>query len=183
MQLQFEQREDWRSWLERHHAEVTEVWLVFPKKHTGRATVSYEDAVEEALCFGWIDSLIKRIDDDRYARKFTPRTNTRRWSASNLRRMERLKAAGLMTPAGLAKIAPDVRAEAPPAGTDGEPPAFVREALAANAAAGAFFAGLAPSHRRRIVGWICAAKREGTRRRRLAEALDLLARGRTLGMK
>ena len=183
MQLHFEQREAWRAWLERHHTETGPVWLVFYKKHTGRASISYDAAVEEALCFGWIDSLIKRIDDDRYARKFTPRTNMRRWSASNLRRVARLQAAGLMTPAGLAKIAAGVQATAPPASTARDIPEFFRDALAANAAARAFFAGLAPSHQRNIVGWVCAAKREETRRRRLAEALDLLARGKTLGMK
>ena len=183
MQLHFERRESWRAWLERHHADKGPVWLVFYKKHTGRAGISYDEAVEEALCFGWIDSLIKRLDDRSYARKFTPRTDTHRWSETNLQRVARLKAAGLMTPAGLAKIAAGVQAALPPAKTTQGVPEFIQDALAANTAALAFFSRLAPSHQRNVVGWICAAKRDETRRRRLAEALELLAQGKTLGMK
>src|ERR671918_650136 len=92
----------WRTWLEKHHRSESEVWLVFHKQHTGVSCVSYKDALDEALCFGWIDSLIKRIDDDRYARKFTPRQPTSKWSDINRKRWEELKAAGLLTSAGLA---------------------------------------------------------------------------------
>jgi len=78
--------EDWRAWLDAHHASESEVWLVFYKQHTGIAAVTYEDSVDEALCFGWVDSLIKRLDDARYARKFTPRRAQSQWSASNRHR-------------------------------------------------------------------------------------------------
>jgi uncharacterized protein YdeI (YjbR/CyaY-like superfamily) len=78
-----ESRAHWRNWLGTHHDSESEIWLVFYKRQTGRASVSYDDAVAEALCFGWIDSLIKRIDDARYARKFTPRKPGSKWSTSN----------------------------------------------------------------------------------------------------
>ena len=87
-ELYVEDRKAWRAWLERHHAAATEIWLVYYKKGTGRPSIPYEDSVEEALCFGWIDSLIRKLDEERYARKFTPRTDTTKWSVSNKRRVE-----------------------------------------------------------------------------------------------
>src|SRR3954447_10815168 len=82
----------WRQWLAKHHASESEIWLIFHKIHTGRPTISYEDAVDEALCFGWVDSLIRRLDDERYARKFTPRKADSRWSTANRTRYAKLKA-------------------------------------------------------------------------------------------
>ena len=183
MELHFDQREAWRSWLEANHDTVREVWLIFFKKHTGVPTISYGAAVEEALCFGWIDSLIKRLDEDRYARKFTPRTDPTRWSASNLARVARLEETGRMTPAGRAKIAAGVIPEVPPARRVQEVPDDFRAALEAHPRARMGFEGLSPSQRRLYVGWVAAAKREETRRRRLAEALARLAEGEPLGMK
>src|SRR5215831_19383279 len=98
-------RPAWRSWLAANYASEREVWVVFQKKHTGRLCMSYEDSVEEALCFGWIDSIVKRLDDDSYARKFTPRTDDTNWSESNKRRVAKCIEEGRMTPIGLAKIA------------------------------------------------------------------------------
>src|SRR5215467_12808594 len=86
--------DQWRKWLTDHHDSESEVWLVFHKRHTGSRSIDYGDAVDEALCFGWVDSLIKRLDDARYARKFTPRKADSRWSDSNRERYARLKAAG-----------------------------------------------------------------------------------------
>src|SRR5579862_7863033 len=97
-------RETWRAWLAANHSSEKEVWVVFPKKRTGQPCMSYEDSVEEALCHGWIDSIIRRIDDNSYARKFTPRTNHQNWSESNRRRVARLIAEGRMTDIGLAKV-------------------------------------------------------------------------------
>ena len=181
--LHFEDRESWRAWLEVHHGDVAEVWLVFFKKHTGEPNISYDAAVEEALCFGWIDSLIKRLDDRRYARKFTPRTDTGKWSALNLKRVEELTAAGRMTPAGLSKISPGVEPIVPPSRKTYEIPPFFSEALDCNLPAREFFAELAPSYRRNFVDWVCSAKREETRRRRLAEAISLLEQRKKLGLK
>src|SRR5262245_29596136 len=94
---------EWRRWLARHHASESEVWLVFPKGHTAAPSVSYQDALDEALCFGWVDSLIKRLDDERYARKFTPRKPDSRWSAVNRRHYARLQAAGRLHPSGVSR--------------------------------------------------------------------------------
>jgi uncharacterized protein YdeI (YjbR/CyaY-like superfamily) len=94
-------RKAWRDWLEKHHASSSGVWLVYAKKHSGFPSLTYDDAVEEALCFGWIDSKINPIDDTFYMQVFTPRKLKSAWSASNKARVERLLAAGLMAPAGL----------------------------------------------------------------------------------
>ncbi len=181
-------RAAWRRWLAAHHDSEREVWLVFHKTHTGRPALAYEDAVEEAICFGWVDSLIKRLDDERYARKFTPRTAKSSWSEPNLRRLAKALSEGVMTEAGLAVADPEVVAlggVAAPARRRPDPaltPELRRE-LERYPRALAALEALAPSHRRNFIGWIMDAKREETRRRRLAEAIALLAAGKKLGMK
>ena len=183
MQLHFKNSESWRNWLRENHDKVNEVWLLFYKKHTGKLNISYDDALEEALCFGWIDSLIKRIDNDRYARKFTPRTNEKKWSALNLKRVRKLIKSGRMTEIGLAKIPSNVQPQTPVSERSLSVPPFFADALAERPAAQQFFDRLAPSYRRNFVHWVCSAKREETRLRRLSEALDLLEEGKKLGMK
>jgi uncharacterized protein YdeI (YjbR/CyaY-like superfamily) len=181
-------REDWRAWRAAHHETETEIWLIYYKQHTGQPRISYDDVVEEALCFGWIDSLVRRLDDDRYAQKVTPRKNTSKWSASNLRRFADLVKDGRMTAAGLAKGPPAVVVfpEKPSPripGADAEVPEYIQQRLQANAKAWRFFQDLAPSYRRHYVKWIEAAKREETRRKRLDEAVGLLEQGQKLGLK
>src|SRR5215510_2394383 len=100
--LEIRSRQQWRTWLGKHHTSSPGIWLVFYKDHTGVKSIPYEDMVRDALCFGWIDSLIKRLDDDRYAVKVTPRQPTSKWSNLNRKRWSELKAAGLLTAAGLA---------------------------------------------------------------------------------
>jgi uncharacterized protein YdeI (YjbR/CyaY-like superfamily) len=157
------------------------VWLVFHKSHTGVKSMSYEDTVREALCFGWIDSLIKRLDEDRYALKVTPRKLTSKWSALNRRRWQELKAADLLIPAGLAT--------APTENTYGPKPViptlpgYIAKAIRANANAWAFFRKLPPRERRNFVVWIHTAKQQETRERRIRESIDLLAAGKKLGLK
>ena len=90
--------DEWRKWLDDHHASESEVWLVFHKKKADVASVDYADALDEALCFGWVDSLVKRLDDRRYAIKFTPRRPDSRWSTKNRQRYEALKASGRLKP-------------------------------------------------------------------------------------
>ncbi len=171
-------RKEWRKWLSKHHDSEREVWLVFHKH--GEPSIDYEDSVEEALCFGWIDSIIKRLDDDRYARKFTPRKPESKWSDLNVRRYERVKAAGLLAPAGK-KLAPTPNryAQPPMNETTGE----LEKALRANPRARENFEKLAPSYRRIYVLWIATAKREETKQKRIAEALEKLERGEKLGLK
>lgn len=104
-QVQVTTRSQWRRWLaENYDREKNGIWLVFSRKETGRPSLEYGESVEEALCFGWIDSIIKRIDDGRYCRKFTPRKDGSRWSVTNKRRVERITKEGRMTEFGLAKI-------------------------------------------------------------------------------
>lgn len=179
--LEVRDRRQWRKWLEKHHASSPGIWLVFYKEHTGKPSIPYDDTVREALCFGWIDSLIKRLDDDRYVRKFTPRKPASKWSDINRTRWAELKAAGLLMPAGVTAAPTDKRYTAPP--TIPELPAYIARALKVNRKAWAFFQGLAPSHRRQYVGWIHSAKRLETRERRLREAIAILGAGKPLGLR
>ena len=174
--------DEWREWLEAHHDSESEVWLIFYKRHTGLASIAYQDALDEALCFGWIDSLIKRLDHSRYARKFTPRKANSRWSTSNRIRYAKLKASGRLKPTGIDRAPAgrgyDARADAP-----STVPAYILAALTIRPAARRHYEGLAPSHRRRYISWIDSAKQEKTRTRRLKEALRLLSLGKPLGLK
>jgi uncharacterized protein YdeI (YjbR/CyaY-like superfamily) len=170
---------DWRRWLAAHHHAEAEVWLVFHKKATGRPTLTYEDAVREALCFGWVDSLIKRLDEERYARKFTPRKEDSRWSTANRVRYAELEAEGRLMPAGVSRPPTMRSGDAPrPVGV----PAYMQKALGANRAARENFEKLAPSHRRQYVAWIDSAKREETKLRRLEQALRMLEAGKKPGL-
>jgi uncharacterized protein YdeI (YjbR/CyaY-like superfamily) len=161
------------------------VWLIFHKQHTGVASIAYLDALDEALCFGWVDSLVKRLDDARYVRKFTPRKADSRWSAINRKRYAALKAAGRLKPGGISR-APTKRgyeSRPPRFELPRELPRYIQTALKKQPAAWRYFQALAPSHRRRYIGWIDTAKREETKSRRLQEAIRLLAAGRPLGLK
>ncbi len=108
--LHFPDLSSWRSWLAQNYTNPDAIWIRCYKKHTGRSSVSYNDAVEEALCWGWIDSLIKRVDDDVYLRKLSPRKQGSNWSTSNRRRVKKLLAEGRMQPAGLARPTPSFAA-------------------------------------------------------------------------
>ena len=178
----------WRRWLEKHHGSSRGIWLEFFKKGAGKPSVTYSEALQEALCFGWIDSIVKRVDDERYIRKFTPRTNPRKWSITNLRHMHRLISAGRMTEAGLRVlgVSPDIDGteiandETPKraVGAKQEPiPEFVKAAIALNPEAAKFWRSLASGYRRRYLSWILDAKGETTRLRRLSQAIDYLAAG------
>lgn len=179
-------REAWRAWLEKHYRTEKEVWLIFYKKHTRAPNIALDDAIEEALCFGWIDSLVQRIDDEKYARKFTPRKNSKTWSALNVERLRKLMKEGRMTEAGLVKIDPAVlEGPSSPITKKKEPatPAFMEQALRANKKAWENFTNLAPSYRRNYIGWITAAKKEETRQKRLAQSITLLERNEKPGLK
>ena len=183
MQVYFPDRKKWRAWLAKNHDRYREAWLVFYKPHTGKPSLSYDAAVEEALCYGWIDSIIRRLDDERYARKFTPRTNSGRWSESNLKRVRKLVEAGLMTDIGLAKMDAGVQPTIPPTKKFANVPAFFKRALAANPKARKNFGNMPDSYRRIFVGWVGTAKKEETRQRRMREAIQKLERNEKLGLK
>ena len=176
---------EWRDWLTKHHDSASEVWLIFHKQHTGVASIDYKDALDEALCFGWVDSLVKRLDDHRYARKFTPRRADSRWSDINRKRYAELKAKGRLKPPGIER-GPTGRGSAPRPPKRELPaklPAYIQAALKKNPTAHRNFEALPPEQRRRYFAWIESAKREETKQRRLEEAIRLLASGKVLGLK
>jgi uncharacterized protein YdeI (YjbR/CyaY-like superfamily) len=181
-------RDRWRAWLAKNHdREPDGVWLVYYKQHSGKPSIEYDASVEEALCFGWVDSLIRKLDEERYARKFTPRKPDSHWSESNRRRVERLTAQGRMEAPGLALVE---HAKANGRWQDAPEPAIsetisaeFRRALDRSEAARLFFEKLTDAQRRHYVVWINQAKMEPTKRRRINESIKLLEQGRKLGMK
>ncbi len=178
-------RADWWAWLAQNHASQAEVWLIYYKAGAGQPNVTYEESVEEALCFGWVDSIIQKIDEEKYARKFTPRKAGSRWSDLNRHRVAKLVREGRMTAVGLAKVdfsMPD--ADTPrPSRSDLPLPEWLKEALMSHPKAWENFEKLPPSHRRNYIGWIGEAKRAETRQKRILEAVKLLEKNEKLGMK
>jgi uncharacterized protein YdeI (YjbR/CyaY-like superfamily) len=171
-------RAQWRAWLKRNHARRNEAWLVYAKAHTGKPRVAYADAVEEALCYGWIDGIARRLDENHFMQRFTPRKDTGNWSHLNLARFDRLVAEGRMTPAGRAKRPPDVKPPARRYESGDRVPPFIIKALSRHPAARRNFRALAPSYRRNYVRWITEAKRAETREKRLREAIRRLEKNR-----
>jgi uncharacterized protein YdeI (YjbR/CyaY-like superfamily) len=193
--LHFTDVEDWRNWLRVNYAIEREVWLIFYKNITGKQNISYEASVEEALCFGWIDSIIKTIDDESYARKFTPRTNTKNWSALNIGRIKKLISEGKMEEPGLSKLPPDLfdpvkckilekkLTSETKVDKTLEVPDMIISFLSKNEPALENFNALAPSYKKHYVLWITSAKTEPTIRKRLTEAATLLKENKKLGLK
>jgi uncharacterized protein YdeI (YjbR/CyaY-like superfamily) len=162
---------EFRAWLEAHHASEAELLVGFHKKGTGRPSIIWPESVDEALCFGWIDGVRKRVDDDRFTIRFTPRQPGSIWSAVNIQRVEELTAQGRMHSAGLRAFAArdEERSrvysyERAQAGLSAEDEAAFR----ANPQAWAFFQTQPPSYRKTAAWWVVSAKREETRRKRLA---------------
>ena len=178
-------RSEWRAWLEQHHVTETEVWLVYYRKECGKPSATYLESLEEALCFGWIDSIIQKIDDEKYARKFNPRRRGSRWSELNRHLVARLVREGRMTAAGLAKVdftIPEVEAPRPKR-SELPLPDWLKTGLMTSPKAWENFTMLPPSHRRNYIGWISDAKKEETRQRRIREAIRMLEKNERLGMK
>lgn len=174
-------RAEWRAWLEQNHTRTSGVWLITYKKATGQPRVEYDDAVEEALCFGWIDSKPNKLDDDRSMLWFAPRKPGTGWSRPNKQRVERMIAAGLMAPAGLAKVEAaqqDGSWSALDAVEALEIPPDLESALAANPLAQQHWDDFPRSVKRGILEWIANAKRPETRARRVAETAELAAQNK-----
>jgi uncharacterized protein YdeI (YjbR/CyaY-like superfamily) len=176
--VQAESRDEWRAWLEDNHARDAGVWLITFKKGSGRPHLPYASAVEEAICFGWIDSRPGSVDAERSKLWFSPRKPGSRWSRANRERVERTIATGRMTPAGLALVAAaqsDGTWEVLEEVQSGVVPDDLAEALAAVPVARVNFDGFPPSSRRIILEWIQGAKRAETRAARIAETVRLAA--------
>ena len=186
-QLYATNRDEWRDWLGRHYATENVIWLIFYKKETSKPTIAYEGAVEEALCFGWIDSIIKKIDDTKYARKFTPRKDKSNWSELNKKRARKMIKEVRMTDAGLAKIEAAKKSglweQAGRRRISFDMPSEFVQALDKNKKAKENFDTLAPSYRKHYIGWIQAAKRDETKKKRIRESIFLLAKRKRLGFK
>jgi uncharacterized protein YdeI (YjbR/CyaY-like superfamily) len=178
-------RAEWRTWLELHHATETEVWLVYSKKGSGKPSVMYLESLEEALCFGWIDSIIQKIDEEKYARKFNPRRAGSKWSELNKHLVAKLVNEGRMTEAGLAKVDFSLpEADVPrPKRPELHLPDWLKTGLMTSPRAWENFNSLPPSHRRNYISWISDAKKEETRQRRIREALRRLEKNERLGLK
>jgi uncharacterized protein YdeI (YjbR/CyaY-like superfamily) len=174
----FKNRKQWRTWLEKNHASENEIWLVFYKVKTKKVSIKYEEAVEEALCFGWIDSIVKRIDDEKHMQKYTPRKVKSNWSATNKARVEKLINEDLMTKFGLEAIknakqngswerldSVDIRIETPK---------IFKDALKKDDIAKQRFENLPPSKKKQFLWWIESAKRKETKEKRIKETIRLL---------
>ena len=169
----------WHSWLDKHHLAKTEIWLVFHRQGSSTPSISYGDALDEALAYGWIDSLIRKLDDEKYARKFTPRKPWSIWSSLNINHVNRLKKEGRMTKWGLeaftkrtGKISQMEKINAEGA----KVPSDLTEALKKNKTAWNNFQTFAPGHKKRYLIWISGAKRSETRKKRIDKAVALISR-------
>jgi uncharacterized protein YdeI (YjbR/CyaY-like superfamily) len=172
-----------RRWFEQNHAAAREILVGFHKKDSGRKSVTWPESVAEALCFGWIDGVRRRIDDDSYSIRFTPRRPASRWSAINVRLVRELEASGRMTPAGRAVF--DGRRNPDSEGysyekRDGTLDPALERAFRKNTQAWTFFQAQPPGYRRTVCWWVMSAKQEDTRSRRLAKLLASSAAGRRL---
>ncbi len=174
-----------RHWLEKHHATTTELLVGFSKKSSGKPSISYQEALDEALCFGWIDGIRKTVDESRYSIRFTPRKPTSNWSNVNIKRVNELIAEGRMTPAGLAAFEGRQAEKSGIYSYENRPrqlSAEYEQQFRANKKAWDFFQSQAPYYQRTASAWVMTAKREETRLRRLATLIEDSAQGRMLGV-
>jgi uncharacterized protein YdeI (YjbR/CyaY-like superfamily) len=173
-----------RAWLEEHHEDARELFVGFYKKDSGRPSITWPEAVDEALCFGWIDGVRRSLDDTSYVNRFTPRRRGSNWSALNVKRVGELKRQGRMKPSGLRvfeerrkdRTALASYEQKQPIAFD---PAYERR-LRSNRKASAFFESQTPSYRKAAIWWVMSAKKEETRERRLATLIEDSAGGRTV---
>ena len=173
--LDVAQRKEWRAWLEGHYQTASVIWLVYHKKHTGQARISYNDAVEEALCFGWIDSTVRKVDEDRYAQKFSPRSPKSPYSQANIERLRALADQGRVMPEVLAAAAGELD-------RDFIIPADILAAVQADAQAWQNFQAFSPTYIRIRVAFIEGARdRPAEFARRLAYFLRMTARNKLFG--
>ena len=176
MRKLFKNRGEWRDWLEKNHSTEKEVWLIYYKKHVGKKSISYDAAVEEALCFGWIDSVVRRIDDEKYMQRYTPRRLNSVWSLSNKVRVEKMIKEGKMTRAGLELVMAAKKSgkwrEAYSSKNDFSVPQDLISELEKIKSALSFFNGLAKGYKYSYVHWVDLSKTKETRKRRIKKVVD-----------
>lgn len=186
MEFYFKTRDEWRTWLQKNHSSSEGIWLIYFKKPSGKPRIPYNDAVEEALCFGWIDSKIKRINDEYYIQLFTPRRHGSRWSKSNINRVKKLINEGKMEPPGLLMfketlekpelILENRTSEIP------DTPHDLSDALLSNKIANENFMNFSQSSRRLYILWLDNAKKEETRLKRIAKIVEFAEKNIKPGM-
>jgi uncharacterized protein YdeI (YjbR/CyaY-like superfamily) len=179
----FDSAQAWRRWLAEHHETASECLVGFAKVGTGRASMTWSESVDQALCFGWIDGVRRRVDEHTYTIRFTPRKPSSTWSTVNVRKVERLRATGEMTPAGERAFAARRQGNTGIYAYEREAQqlsAGERRRFEAEPAAWAYFCVQAPWYRRTATHWVVAAKRAETRERRLAQLIADSAQGRRL---
>lgn len=181
----FKTQMEFRQWLERNHDKSSELWVGLHKRSSNKPSVSYKEAVDEALCFGWIDGVRKSVNESSYTIRFTPRKPLSIWSRINIKRANELKELGRMKPSGLRAFEGRDPKKADLYSFENQPrqldPEFEKR-FKRNKKAWAFFEGLPPFFKKTSVFWIMSAKREGTRLRRLETFMDSCARGERLGV-
>jgi uncharacterized protein YdeI (YjbR/CyaY-like superfamily) len=182
--IYFSSPEEFRAWLEQHHDSATEVWVGYWKKHTGKPSLTWSQAVDEALCYGWIDGILRRVDDERHMQRFTPRKPTSNWSAVNIAKVEQLRAEGRMRPAGEAAFALRREERSGVYSYEQRHQAALEpeqeERFRANAAAWEYWTAAPRSYRTMATWWVVSAKKPETRERRLGQLIEDSAAGRRL---
>ncbi len=183
-EILFKTRDEWQSWLRYNNNDKKVIWLIYYKKHVNKVSIEQSDAVEEALCFGWIDSIVKKIDEERYMQKFTPRNENSIWSNINKNRVAMLIDNGTMTEAGMDKIKIAKKNGSwnkihTFANINNIPKEF-EIALSKNSIARSNFNQLAPSNKKQYIYWVGTAKKEETRKRRSKKAIQLLNNNKKL---
>ena len=177
---------DWRSWLEQNHEREQEVWLVYRKAGSRTTNIDYESSVEEALCFGWIDSIIQKIDEEKYARKFNPRRLESKWSETNKRRVIKVMREGRMTEAGMAKVTFDVKevdtSKPKPKRPAVQMPEKMEQALKSRPRLWEAFQKISPSYRRNYILWLADAKKPETFERRFQILVEEVLAGKPTAM-
>ena len=177
---------DWKNWLVKNHDHEREVWLVYFKAGRGRSNIDYESSVEEALCFGWIDSIIQKIDEEKYARKFNPRRMESKWSETNKRRVLKVIREGRMTTAGMDKVTFDIRemdiSKPKPKRPPAKMPENIEKALKSRPNVWEAFQKIAPSLHRNYILWLSDAKKPETFERRLGQLIDEVTTGKPTSM-
>jgi uncharacterized protein YdeI (YjbR/CyaY-like superfamily) len=175
---------EWRAWLEENHARVAELWVGFHKKASGKASITWPESVDEALCFGWIDGLRKSVDETSYMIRFTPRRERSTWSAVNIKREGELRKLGVMSKAGLTAFARRENEKSAIYSYEQRKMAKLDAAAArrfrGNAKAWKFFEEQPAGYKRMVSWWVISAKREETRKKRLETLMECCARGKRI---
>jgi len=186
MRKLFKNRVEWREWLEKNHSTEKEIWLVYYKKHTGKKSISYDGAVEVALCFGWIDSVVKRVDDEKYMQRYTPRRLNSVWSLSNKIRVKKMIKSDEMTSAGLRLVESAKKSgkwrEAYSSKNDFIISQDLISELEKNKFALSFFNGLAKGYKYSYARWVELSKTKETRARRIRIVVERCANKKKPGV-